>query len=154
MRYLLLAPLLLVLGGCAMSAASKTPTHHSAPSLSRGALFGDVPLRLDVASLRRRGRTAALEFRLINRAPLGGNTFDIEDTFSRAGDWDLGGVSLLDPSTGRELAPLAGDSVDLSSVEIAPGGSQTLSVSFPAPRGQMADVLVPHFGLFQDIPVR
>ena len=149
-RLLLLFPLLLVLGGCA---ATKNPPHSPAATLSRGAQLDDVPLRLDVAGLQRRGRIAALELRLINRAPRGGSAFSIDDTFSREGYSDLGGVLLLDSRTGHELDPLEND-VDLAFTEVSGGGTQSLTVSFPAPTGATADVLVPHFGLFRGVPVR
>src|SRR3954466_12394377 len=104
-RLLLLFPLLVVLGGCA---ATKNPPPPAA-TLSRGAQLDDVPLRLDVAGLQRRGRIASLELRLINRAPRGGSAFSIDDTFSREGYSDLGGVLLLDSRTGHELDPLEDD---------------------------------------------
>jgi len=149
-RLLLLFPLLVVLGGCA---TTKTPPHPPAATLSRAAQLDDVPLRLDVAGLQRRGRIAALELRLINRAPRGGSAFSIDDTFSREGYSDLGGVLLLDSRTGHELDPLEND-VDLAFTEVSGGGTQSLTVSFPAPTGATADVLVPHFGLFRGVPVR
>jgi hypothetical protein len=61
---------------------------------------------------------------------------------------------LVDRQTGRALEPLHDDGLDLAFTDISGGGSQTLSVAFPAPRGKTADVLVPHFGLFRDVPVR
>ena len=39
-------------------------------------------------------------------------------------------------------------------MEIASGGSQAFSVAFRDLRAKTADVLVPHFGLFRDVPVR
>jgi hypothetical protein len=149
-RLLLLFPLLVVLGGCA---ATKNPPHPPAATLSRAAQLDDVPLRLDVAGLQRRGRIASLELRLINRAPRGGSAFSIDDTFSREGYSDLGGVLLLDSRTGHELDPLE-DDVSLAFTEVSGGGTQSLTVSFPAPSGATADVLVPHFGLFRGVPVR
>jgi hypothetical protein len=148
-----LLPLLLVLGGCTAAAATRTSDPHSAPILSRSASLDDIPLRLDVAGLHRQGRTATLALRLSNRAPRGGDAFEISDTFSRDDNADLGGILLVDTSTGHELAALEED-IDLYSVAVAPDGSQTLSVSFPAPTGKSVDLLVPHFGLYRDVPVR
>jgi len=150
-RVLLLIPVLVVLAGCGTTAI--TTSHSSKPVLSRGAILDEVPLRLDVAGLRRRGRTATLELRLINREPHGGDAFSIDDTFSREGHYDMGGVLLLDPSTGRELDALE-DETDLGFTEISGGGTQSLSVAFPAPSGRTADAVVPHFGLFRGIAVQ
>jgi hypothetical protein len=151
-RLLFITPLLFVLGACGATTKSSSSSQPAKPVLSRSAILDEVPLRLDVAGLRRRGRTAALDLRLVNRAPRGGDVFSIGDTFSRAGHYDMGGVLLLDPRTGHELGALE-DDVDFGFTEIAGGGSQMLSVSFPAPRGTTADVLVPHFGLFRSVPV-
>jgi hypothetical protein len=148
-RLLLCTPLLLVFAGCA---ATPSTSHHARPVLSRSATLDDVPLRLDVAGLHRRGRIAALDLRLVNRDLPGGETFSIDDTFSREGNDDLDGVLLLDPRTGHELTPLD-DDLELGMLDIAPAGSQLLRVGFPAPGGHTADVLVPHFGLFAGVPV-
>jgi len=149
-RLLLLIPLALVVTGCAATAKPSQPS--ATPLLSRSAQLDDVPLRLDVAQLRRVGQTALLDLRLSNRAPRGGDAFSIDDTFSREGYSDLGGVLLVDSRTGHELAPLD-DDVDLAFTEVSGGGTQSLRVRFPAPRGSTADVLVPHFGMFRDVPV-
>jgi hypothetical protein len=58
---------------------------------------------------------------------------------------------MLDQRTGRELAPLHADELDM---QIAPGGTQAIQAVFPAPRGDKVDILVPHFGLFRNVPVR
>jgi hypothetical protein len=135
--------------------------HHSgaAPSeaaesiLSRSARLDDVPLRLDVAGLRRHGPTASLDLRLVNRALSGGDAFSIGDTFSRRGYYGhVDGILMIDPLAGRELDPLD-DGTDVGVAEIGGGGSQLLSVSFPAPRGPKVDLLIPHFGLFRGVPV-
>jgi hypothetical protein len=149
-RLLILIPLVAVVAGCA---ATKTSTSSDRPVLSRSARLDDVPLRLDVTSLKRVGEIAALDLRLINRAPRGGDAFDIDDTFSREGSYDLGGVLLVDRGTDHELDPLE-DDAGLGFTAVAGGGTQSLRVAFPAPRGRSADVLVPHFGLFRNVPVR
>jgi hypothetical protein len=150
-RLLFVIPLVLVVAGCAATAKTSSPS--TKPLLSRGARLDDIPLRLDVAGFHRVGGIAALDLRLINRAPRGGDAFSIDDTFSREGYSDLGGVLLVDSGTGREIDPLD-DDVDVGSTEIAGGGSQSLRVAFPAPTGSTADVLVPHFGLFRGVPVK
>jgi hypothetical protein len=149
-RILLLIPVLAVLAGCGTAKDSSTPAK---PVLSRSTRLDDVPLRLDITGLHKAGDVAALDLRLVNRAPRGGDSFDIDDTFSREGSDDLGGVLLLDVRTGHEMEPLD-DDVDLAFTQVAGGGTQSLRVAFPAPRGSTADVLVPHFGLFRGINVR
>jgi hypothetical protein len=149
-RLLLFTLLLITLGGCA--ATTSSPGAHTAV-LSRSATLDDVPLRLDVTGLRRRGAVAALHLRLVNRSPRGGQAFSIDDTFSREGSYDLGGVLLVDSSSGHELAPLEDNDLDLGFTEISGGGTQALSVAFPAPHGSKVDLLVPHFGLFRGVPV-
>ena len=111
-----------------------------------------MPLRLDVA-LHRSGDVAALDLRLINRGPRGGDSFSIDDTFSREGSSDLAGVLMVDTNTGHELDPLDRD-LDVPYTELAAGGTQSLRLVFPAPTGSTVDLLVPHFGLFRDVPVR
>jgi len=145
-RLLLLIPVLVVLVGCGGGKGSPRPT------LSRSVHLDDVPLRLDVTALHRTGDVAALDLRLVNRAPRGGEAFDIDDTVSREGNYDLGGVLLVDSGTGHELDPLE-DDADLAFTQVAGGGTQSLRVAFPAPSGGAVDVLVPHFGLFRDVPV-
>ena len=110
-------------------------------------------MRLDVAGLRRIGRLAALDLRLINRSPYGGDAFSIDDTFSREGYDDLDGVLVIDRHSGRELATVSDPEADTTMIDIASGGSQQLRVAFPAPSGNAVDVLVPHFGLFRNVPV-
>lgn len=146
-RLLLITPLLVVLVGCAGPGKDSMR-----PTLSRSAHLGEVPLRLDVTGVHRTGDVAALDLRLVNRAPRGGDAFDIDDTFSREGNYDLGGVLLVDSGTGRELDPLD-DDADLAFTQVAGGGTQSLRVAFPAPRGKTVDILVPHFGLFRNVPV-
>jgi hypothetical protein len=152
-KLIALLPLILVLGGCTAAAATRPSSHHSASTLSRSVQLDEIPLRLDVIGLHRRGRTAILSLRLDNRAPRGGDAFEIDDTFSREDDADLGGILLVDTSTGHELGALEED-INLYSVAVAPDGSQALIVSFPAPTGMSVDLLVPHFGLYRDVPVR
>jgi hypothetical protein len=149
-RLLFFTPLVLVLAAC----GGTTTLKPAAPLLSHSATIDDVPLRLDVTGLARVGRAVALDLRLTNRAPRGGDAFEIGDSFSSDGfSDDLGGVTLIDRQTGREVPPLNDDGVDLYSLDIGGGGSQTLSVAFPAPRAASVDVLVPHFGLFRDVPI-
>ncbi len=154
-RLLLLIPLLVVVTGCGATVenhAGDAPSGALAPILSRSMRLDDVPLRLDVTGFHRRGAIAALDLRLVNRAPRGGDSFDIDDTFSREGSYDLGGILLIDPRTGHELDPLD-DDVDLAFTEVDGGATQSLRVAFPAPSGATADVLVPHFGLFRAVGV-
>jgi hypothetical protein len=155
-RLLFLIPLLVVVAGCGAtvtSHSSAAPSGAAEPTLTRSMRLDDVPLRLDVIGFHRRGSIAALDLRLVNRAPRGGDSFDIDDTFSREGHYDLGGVLLIDPRTGHELDPLD-DDVDLAFTEVDGGATQSLRVAFPAPSGATADLLIPHFGLFRDVPVR
>jgi hypothetical protein len=150
-RLLLFTLLLVTLGGCAATTSSSGAR---APVLSRSVTLDEVPLRLDVTGLHRRGAVAALDLRLVNRSPRGGQAFSIDDTFSREGSYDLGGVLLVDSSSGHELAPLENDDdLDLGFTEVSGGGTQSLRVAFPAPRGSKVDLLVPHFGLFRGVPV-
>jgi hypothetical protein len=148
-RLLLLIPVLVVLVGCGGGKGSPKPL------LSHSASIGDTPLRLDVAGLHRVGDIVALDLRLENRAPRGDDPYEIDDTFAVEGsyDYDVGGVLMLDPKTGRQTSPIGADQVDLGMVEVAPGGTQLVRAVFRAPRGRTADVLVPHFGLFRDVPV-
>jgi hypothetical protein len=149
-RLLLLIPALVVLVGCGTGKDSPRPL------LSHGASIDDTPLRLDVAGLHRVGEIVALDLRLANRAPRGGDPYEIDGTFAAEGgyDDDVGGVLMLDPKTGRQTSPLGADQVNLGMVEVAPGGTQLVRAVFPAPRGKTVDVLVPHFGLFRDVPVK
>jgi hypothetical protein len=146
-RLLLFTPLLLSLAACGTTghATSRKP-------LSRSARLDDVPLRLDVAALHRTGGIATLDLRLTNRGPRGADAFAIDDTFSREGLADLRGVLMVDARTGSELDALDRD-LDVDYTEIAGGGTQALRVVFPAPSGSAVDILVPHFGLFRDVPV-
>ena len=150
-RLLLFTPLVLVLAACGGTATLKPKLS----LLSHASTLDDVPLRLDITSLSRIGSTAQLELRLTNRAPRGGDSFEVGDTFSRDGySDDLDGVTMIDRETGRQLSPLHDDGADLYSLDVGGGGTQTLSVTYPAPKGDRVDLLVPHFGLFRDVPVR
>jgi hypothetical protein len=148
-RLLLFTLLLVTLGGCAATTSSSAPR---SPVLSRSVALDEVPLRLDITGLHRHGGVAALDLRLVNRSPRGGRAFSIDDTFSREGSYDLGGVLLIDTS-GHELAPLETDDLNLAFTEVSGGGTQAVRVAFPAPRGSKVDVLVPHFGLFRGVSV-
>jgi hypothetical protein len=65
---------------------------------------------LDVAGLSRVGSTVALDLRLTNRAPRGGDSFAIGDSFSRDGfSDDLRGVTMIERQTGREISALHDD---------------------------------------------
>jgi hypothetical protein len=145
-RLLAVLPLALVVTACG------TGTQTTKPILSHTTRINDVPLRLDVAGVHRVAGAAAVDLRLANRGTAGGDTYSIDDTFSDDGSYDTSGVALLDQRTGRQSAPLAAGDVDVG-VEIAPGGTQTIRTVFPAPRGDKVDVLVPHFGLFRNVPV-
>jgi len=70
-----------------------------------------------------------------------------------ARNYDVGGVLMLDPNTGLQTTPLAADSVNLGMMDIEPGGTQLIRAVFPAPEGKTADILVPHFGVFRNVPV-
>jgi hypothetical protein len=145
-RLLAVLPLALVVTACG------TGTQTTKPTLSHTTRINDVSLRLDVAAVHRVAGAAAVDLRLANRGTAGGDTYSIDDTFSDDGSYDTSGVALLDQRTGRQSAPLAAGDVDVG-VEIAPGGTQTIRTVFPAPRGDKVDVLVPHFGLFRNVPV-
>jgi hypothetical protein len=148
-RLLLVTPLLCVLAAC----GGGTGATHAA--LSHTTRLDDTPLRLDVEALHRVGQVAAVDLRLANRARAGTDQFSIDDTFSADGySADVGGILLLDSRTGQPLTPLGADEADLGMTEIAPGGTQMIRAAFRAPRGDTADVFVPHFGLFRDVPVR
>ena len=146
-RLLALLPLAVLVTACG-SAGS-----HASRIVSHTARLDDVSLRLDVTRVQRRAGVAALDLRLANRSPSGSDGYSIDDTFSNDGSYDVSGVVMLDKQTGREIAPMDPSSPDLD-IEIAPGGTQTIRTVFPAPRGDKVDVLVPHFGLFRDVPVR
>ena len=122
--------------------------------LSRSAHIQDIPLRLDVSVAHRQGRLAALDFRLINHAPIGTDAFEVDDAFSRDGSYDMSGIVVLDRHAGNQLTTLPDPNTDTSMTQIGSGGSQNLRIAFPAPSGKAVDVLVPHFGLFRDVPVR
>lgn len=129
-------------------------------TLSRTARIDDVPLRMDIALLRRAGRTVTLDLQLRSTAARGADAFPVEGAFGRDRfAYDLGGVYLLDPATGARL-PVRRDRGCVCSttdgVELAPGGSTILSASFPAPspEAKALDVVVPHFGAFRDVPLR
>jgi hypothetical protein len=95
--------------------------------------------------------------RLRSNAPRGHDDYLIGAAFSATANGDFSAMSLIDPVTGARLRPAAWDpdtDPDLFDEVLTPGGTKTLSVSFPAPRGRTADVLVPHFGSFRDVPVR
>jgi hypothetical protein len=110
---------------------------------------------LDIADLRRRGRTVTLDLRLRSNAPHGAPEHVIGADFASHADGDLSAVSLVDPVTGARLHPLTDEAAqDLFDEVLTPGGTKVLTVSFPAPRGKSADVIVPHFGSFRDVPVR
>jgi hypothetical protein len=145
-RLLAVLPLALVVTACG------TGRQTTKPILSHTTRINDVPLRLDVAAVHRVAGAAAVDLRLANRGTAGGGTYSIDDTFSDDGSYDTSGVALLDQRTGRQSAPLAAGDVDVG-VEIAPGGTQTIRTVFPAPRGDKVGVLVPHFGLFRNVPV-
>ena len=145
-RLIAVLPLALVVTACGSGASTGRPI------LSHAARINDVPLRLDVAGVHRVAGAAALDLRLANRGASGGDAYYIEDTFSNDAGYNASGVMMLDQKTGRESSPMAVDSVD-TGVEIAPGGTQTIRTLFPAPRGDRVDVLVPHFGLFRNVPV-
>lgn len=147
-RLLAVLPLALVVTACGGS-----PSSTSKPILSHTARVDDVPLRLDVTGVRRVAGGAAVDLRLANRSASGGDDYWIEDTFSSDGSYDVSGVVMLDQKTGRESAPMRADDVDLD-MQIAPGGTQTVRTVFPPPHGERVDVLVPHFGLFRNVPVR
>jgi hypothetical protein len=147
-RLIAVLPLALVVTACGTSGPA------SKPILSHTARLGDVPLRLDVAGLHRVAGVAALDLRLANSSSAGGDAYSIDDTFSSEGSYNTGGLLMLDQRTGREIAPLQADATDLGAMQIAPGGTQQIRTVFPAPRGDHVDVLVPHFGLFRDVPVR
>jgi hypothetical protein len=144
-RLLAVLPLALLVTACGSGGSA------SKPILSHSARIDDVPLRLDVAGVRRIAGAATIDLRLANRAPDGGDDYYVEDTFSNEGNYQADGVLMLDQRTGRELAPLQADDLDM---QIAPGGTQAIQALFPAPRGDQVDVLVPHFGLFRNVPVR
>jgi hypothetical protein len=101
----------------------------------------------------RTGDTAALDLRLINRGPRGGDAFSIDDAFSREGSSDLAGVLMVDTSTGHGFDPLDRD-LEVPYIELAAGGTQSLRLVFPAPKGDRVDLVVPHFGFFRDVTVR
>ncbi len=146
-RLLLFTPLVLVLAACGGAGS----TH---PVLSHTTRLDDTPLRLDIEGLHRVGQVAAVDLRLANRADAGTDTFSIDDTFSADGySADVGGILLLDSRTGQPLTALGAGEADLTT-ELAPGGTQMIRAAFRAPRGDRADVFVPHFGLFRDVPVR
>jgi len=146
-RLLAVLPLALVVTACGSGGSTGKPI------LSHTARIYDVPLRLDLAGVHRVAGAAAVDLRIANRGPSGGDTYSIDDTFSTDGSYDASGVVMLDQKTGRESSPITVDNID-TAVEIAPGGTQTIRTVFPAPRGDRVDVLVPHFGLFRDVPVR
>jgi hypothetical protein len=84
----------------------------------------------------------------------GSGWWSIADTFSADSDGDLSAVALIDPVTGQRLHPLHDDAEpDLSEETMTPGGTKVLTATFPAPNGDTADVLVPHFGSFRDVPI-
>jgi hypothetical protein len=149
-RLFFLIPIFAVLAGCGTAKDSS----HTRPILSHTASVNDVPLRLDVGRMHRVGRVASLDLRLANRGPSGSDALSIDDMFSADSSYDIGGVLMLDPQTGLPIPARDADSVDLGLVDLAPGGTQLIRAVFPAPRGETVDVLVPHFGLFRDVPVR
>src|SRR4051812_9229697 len=113
-RLLLLAPLLLVVAGCTTGTTASSagrvasqPTAISAdraqPVLSRASRIDGVPLRLDVADLRRRGPTVTLDLRLRSNAPHGGADYYIGHDYSTWTGGDLDAISLIDAVTGRRL---------------------------------------------------
>lgn len=135
----------------------------STVALSRAARIDGVALRMDVALLRRAGRTATLDLRLRSNAPHGGPTFTVGDRFAdyEGGPENLSGVYLMDPMTGRRLRArdYSGECVctgDGGTIRLQPGGTTMLTATFPAPslRARSADVVVPHFGAFRDVPLR
>lgn len=136
-----------------MVTACGTGSQTARPILSHTARINDVPLRLDVAGVQRVGGAAAVDLRLANRGPSGGDSYSIDDTFSNDDGYDASGVVMLDQKTGRESSPMAAGDLN-TAVEIAPGGTQRIRAIFPAPRGDAVDVVVPHFGLFRNVPVR
>lgn len=135
----------------------------STVTLSRAARVDGVPLRMDVALLRRVGNTATLDLRLRNNAAHGGPTFVLGTYFDDEDWWeDVSGIYLMDPATGHRL-PVRTDIDDeclctrnTDDIAIRPGGTAMLTATFPAPsRGaSTADVIVPHFGAFRDVPLR
>jgi hypothetical protein len=141
---------------------SPLPSPPSSVTLSRAARVDDVPLRMDIALLRRAGRVATLDLRLRSMAPHGGMTYLVGSAFAAtiaAGYVD--GIYLMDPTTGGKLSPIfrGGTCVCTTNgydLEIAPGGTAMLTASFPAPSpaAHTADVIVPHFGAFRDVPLR
>lgn len=146
-RLFAVLPLALVVTACGSGGSTAKPI------LSHSAQINDIPLRLDVAGVHRVAGAAAVDLRLANRGASGGDSYSIDDTFSNDGSYDVSGVVMLDQQTGRESAPIATGDADVAA-EIAPGGTQIVRTLFPAPRGDKVDVLVPHFGLFRNVPVR
>src|SRR5436305_1291613 len=129
-RLLLLIPVLVLAAGCG---TGKDATHNGRSILAHTAQIDAVPLQLEIAGLHRVGQVAALDLRLANRAPSGSDAFYVNDTFSSEGDYDVGGVLMLDPATGRQTTALAPDHVNLGMIEVGPGGTQLIRAVFPAP---------------------
>lgn len=148
--------------------ASTTPSLRLAPpapapptELARTVRVHDVPLRIEVARLRRSGRAVTLDLRVRSLTPSGGPRFWFGRAFSAHWRTYADGFTLTDPITGRTLRVRddADGDCECSStynVSLAPGGQTVLSATFPAPSplARTIDVVVPHFGAFRDVPLR
>jgi hypothetical protein len=141
----------------------RLPSPPSSVTLSRAARILGVPLRMDIALLRRAGRVVTLDLRLRSLAAHGERYYEIGSDFAKdcCADDSLSGVYLMDPTTGAKLNPLVRDHQCVCTqqadwITIAPGGTAMLTASFPAPSpaAHTADVIVPHFGAFRDVPLR
>lgn len=141
--------------------AARTAAPTDTVTLSRTARVDGVALRMDVALLRRAGGTATLDLRLVNGAEPGGASFDVGDHFDDDG-WEdsVSGIYLIDSATGQKIRPrFDGHSCvctrNGSDIELPPGATTMLTATFPAPSPgtASADVVVPHFGAFRDVPL-
>lgn len=170
------APRKAAVGASALQAAaaqSGPPARAPAPVAEREGRFGDIPVTVELAPLRRRGGVVDLELRLVGRGA--DVTVDTDGTFDdgvaqhltdpHAYQYEfmdsLDGVGLVDGVHGQRYAP-ARDHFnrcvcdrDIGEVTISRRHPVALSATFgaPPPDVQAVDVIIPRFGTIPDVPL-
>lgn len=136
---------------------------------SRDGSSGEVPVRVEVNDLFRRGQLVTVNFSVTYRTPDDDKEYDswrvdnaFDDGNSLNGVYTVDAVYLIDGKSGTRH-PVARDGEDqcvcsagLGGKTIDPGQSLALTATFAAPPSdvQAVDVQIPLAGTFSDVPIR
>lgn len=119
-------------------------------------VYGEVPLSYTVHPVQRSGDVAVLtiDWSVPDDAPVD-QAFHVSLLMRLPGTAaNLGQIRLVDLADGWVAWPEADGKVTTSQyVSVRPGETATSEAIFAAPPGEQVDVLLPYFGLVEDVPV-